>query len=66
MDFNAKRISSIHLASPALLCYEFHPVVLPWGSVISGLFITNSVEPYSAFPQQFQEITGYLFTFDST
>lgn len=66
MDFNARMISSNHLAWPAILSHEFHPVVLPWSSVTSGWFVAKKVELYPAFIQRFQEITWYLFTFDCT
>lgn len=64
MDFNARMISSNHLAWPAILSHEFHPVVLPWSSVTSGWFVAKRVELYPAFIRWFQEITWYLFTFD--
>lgn len=66
MDFNARMISSNHLAWPAILSHEFHPVVLPWSSVTSGWFVAKRVELYPAFIWWFQEITWYLFTFDFT
>lgn len=55
-------ISSNHLAWPAILSHEFHPVVLPQSSVTSGGFIAHSVELYPVFMQKFQELTWYLVT----
>lgn len=46
MDFHARMISSNHLAWPAMLSHEVHPVVLPWSSVTSGWFIVYNVERY--------------------
>lgn len=56
-------ISSNHLAWPATLSHEFHPVVLWQSSVTSGWFIANCVEPCPAFIQRHQEIAWYLFAF---
>lgn len=61
VHFNARMISSNHLAWLAILSCEFHPVILPSSS--SGGFISHSTELYPVFIQQFQEITWQLVIF---